>query len=323
MGYQRLTQGERYQISALVNTGMSIRSAASQLGRSPSTISRELRRNRSTNGYVPRRAHTMARGRRRLIRPRFKIQGLLQTKVEFKLRMQWSPEQISGRLAAEFGEKISHESIYQFIYREYRKGNKLYLNCRRKRKYRRARGTTRNYKNSGKRHHYPNIKERPEVVSRRERLGDFERDTIIGKHSKSKLLTIVDRVSRVTSIAKLPNLNAAESHKKTVELLKGKIVHTITNDNGQEFMAYQDTQKALGAMIYFNDPYSSWQRGTNENTNGLIRQYFPKGTNFDEVSDGKISEVEQRLNHRPRKSLGYRTPVEVERLLSQGVALRT
>jgi len=321
MRYTRLTREERYQIFALRNSGLSVRKTALCLDRSPSTISRELRRNSCGFNYRPRAADKLACSRRSMIHPNFVISGHLRSHVVSMLGMQWSPEQIVGHLAK---KKIftTHETIYQFIYREFKLGRNIYLNCRRKRKYRRTRLATFNYKNVRKNKNSKNIELRPKVADLRKRLGDLERDTIVGKHGTAALLTIVDRSSRLTLIGKVTRLNPKLTHELTVKLLKRQVLRTITNDNGQEFQYSEQTEKALKTDIYFNNPYSSWERGTNENTNGLIRQYFPKGTNFDEVTDAEIRNVECLLNNRPRKTLGFKSPLQVHKKKSQGVALR-
>ena len=322
MKYQRLTRAERYQIQALLKSGISNRQIAQVLERSPSTICRELKRNRTKRGcYMPVFAARTALARRRHVHPPYKIEGPLARRISAMLRKQWSPEQICGRLGRE-RISISHETIYQFIYRDFKSGGKIYLNCRRKRKYRRTRKATYNYKNKHKRENLPKFDTRPPIVDRRKRIGDLERDTVGGKPSCERLLTIVDRVTRYSKIKKIKGLDARYTHEATLEMVKNMPVRTITNDNGQEFSQYEDTSKVLNASIYFNDPYSSWQRGTNENTNGLIRQYFPKGTKFEEVSESSIKKVEKLLNNRPRKILGYKTPLEVQRKMSRGVALR-
>jgi IS30 family transposase len=162
-------------------------------------------------------------------------------------------------------------------------------------------------KRCGRRDSYPSIDLRPEIVEARDRLGDYERDTIVGSgmHKGPVLLAIVDRASRRVHIAKLPKVDANFAHQATVRLIKDSPVLTITNDNGPEFADYTRTASILNAPVYFNDPYASWQRGTNENTNGLIRQYFPRGTDFSNVTEEEIQQVEQKLNNRPRKIHGY------------------
>jgi|APSaa5957512493_1039668.scaffolds.fasta_scaffold16303_1 transposase, IS30 family len=315
MDYKRLTREERYQISALLKSGIGVRAIARNLGRSPSTISREINKKKSNWNYVPRRSHREYLERRSNIHPPRVIEGRIKSKVESMLKKQWSPEQICGQLAK---EKIYlvHETIYQYIYREFRHGRKIYLNCRRKRKYRRTRLATFNYKNKTKRQ-VPSFSSRPKIVDKRSRIGDWERDTIVSKPGGKRLLTIVDRVTRYTKISLVSGCKASVVHKSTVHLLRNLPVKTITNDNGQEFKDYHLTEKSLKTKIYFNDPYCSWQRGTNENTNGLIRQYFPKRSDFELITDKDVKRVENLLNNRPRKCLGYKTPKEVQKKRSK------
>lgn len=320
MKYQRLTREERYQIEALLRNGFSQRKIALTLGRSPATISREIRRNKS-QGYRPNPAHELALQRRENVHPPVKVHGELAKIVRKLLGQQWSPEQIAGRFRLQ-GIRVSHEAIYQFIYRDFYNGGRLYQNLRRRRKYRRSRKTARNFKNVGIRINRDWIEERPKIVEKRCRLGDFERDTLLGKSKYPLLLTLVDRLSRLTRIAKMEKFNAELTHKQTLKLLKNLTVCTITNDNGPEFAEHKATAKVLRANIYFNHPYSSWQRGTNENTNGLIRQYYPKGIDFTRISETQIKKVERLLNNRPRKCLGFKTPLEIHSELSRGVALR-
>ncbi len=312
--YGRLTLEHRYQIKALKDSGLSIRKISTILMRSASTISRELRR--EPGKYYPKAAQEKANLERSRQAPRLKIQGELEIKVQELIGQQWSPEQVSGRLRLE-GTSISYETIYKYIYQHPDK--EICKNLRRKRRSRRSRATTQNYKGSGFRVNQSWIEDRPSIVEERSRIGDFERDFVLGKDSR--ILTIVDRKSKLTKIKKVAKHSAYETHMDTVELLSGMKVHTITNDNGAEFSLHCFTGKVLNAQVYFARPYCSWQRGTVENTNGLIRQYYPKGTNFNEVTDQEIAEVERRLNSRPRKTLGYLTPYEVHSQLSQSVAL--
>lgn len=314
--YSRMTLIDRYQIKALIDSGLSLRRVADQLNRSPSSVSREVKR-LVAKKYHPDRADEQARLRQKNKGPQFKIQGLLKDRVRRFLAIQWSPEQIASRMGG-----ISHEAIYQYIYRQSRTENEdLYKNLRRRRRHRRTRSSVRRFKNCGVRVNQTWIEERPDLVESRKRLGDLERDTIIG--GRGRLLTIVDRTSRRLRLAKLNRHTSSDAHYATVDLLKGETVHTITNDNGPEFGLHAQTAKDLGAQVYFTRPYCSWQRGTNENTNGLIRQYFPKGMDLSLVTDEQIQMVEERLNNRPRKCLGFKTPNEVHHRLSQGVALAT
>lgn len=319
--YHRLAREERYQIKALKDSGLSIRKMAEVLGRSASTVSRELRRN-GNKRYIPKWAHQTAQNRRAQVGPPRCITLITETWIRQRLEEQWSPEQISGRLAL-MGTPISHETIYQYIYRDFKAGGMLYQNLRRRRRWRRSRASTRNFKNVGKRTYQNWIRYRPAIVEKRARIGDFERDTILGKFRGPLLLTLVDRTSRLTRLEKLETINAMLAHRATVKLLKTLPVETITNDNGPEFALYDLTEKELHARVYFSDPYCSWQRGTNENTNGLLRQYYPKGTDFRKVGDREIKETETQLNNRPRKCLGYKTPLEIHQILSRDVALST
>jgi IS30 family transposase len=325
--YHRLTREERYQIAVLKKSGKSIRKIASLLRREPSSISRELGRNGSFNdrgaSYVAWKAHDQASLRRVGIGPRRKITPKLMEAIKAALLRQWSPEQISGRLAM-LNIHISHETIYQFIYRDCLKGGDLYLCLRRKRKRRRSRAAAKNLKNVGKRSYSNWIDKRPKIVDKRIRLGDLERDTVLGKFLGPVLLTIVDRTSRLSRIAKIKGIDSKSAHQATLRLLKGQGVKTLTNDNGPEFALHSLTAKRLKAKVYFNHPYSSWQRGTNEHINGLIRQYYPKGTDFTKVSAREIKKLEALLNHRPRKCLGFKTPLEVHNRMSRAsVALST
>ena len=318
--YHRLTQGERYQIEALLVSGKGVRFIARQLGRSPGSISREIQRN-----ILPGRIHYKAkiaqgrsRKRRVSVGPPLKMQGALRELVLEKLLLDWSPEQIAGRLLKNESICISQETIYQFIYNDRKLGGDLWKHLRRRRRWRRSRASHRRFQNLGKRTRRTWIEDRPKEVEKRARLGDFERDTVEGKRGRSLLLTIVDRKSKLTKICWLEKKNARLAHRATVAALKNLKVNTITNDNGPEFELHGATASELGTKIYFSRPYCSWQRGTNENTNGLIRQYFPKKT---DPCPRKVKAVEQLLNNRPRKTLGFKTPLEVHRKYSRGVAM--
>ncbi|HCP32521.1 TPA: IS30 family transposase [Candidatus Acetothermia bacterium] len=279
------------------------------LGRHKSTISREVSRNRGMRGYRPRQAHRLALERRKAkMRPRFG--GSMWTKVELLLQMDWSPQQISGRLMAEEGIRISHEHIYQYIYADKRAGGDLYRHLRCKKKRRKRYGS---YDRRGVIRNRVSIDERPEVVGERSRVGDWEGDTVIGKNHKGALVTLVERKSLYTLIGAVACKTAAAVGAAIVAGLtphKDR-VHTLTYDNGKELAEHEQIAKALGVDIYFAHPYSSWERGVNENTNGLIRQYFPKGRELTAISKEEIAHATDRLNHRPRKTLGFRSPYEV------------
>lgn len=242
------------------------------------------------------------------MRPRFG--GSMWTKVELLLQMDWSPQQISGRLMAEEGIRISHEHIYQYIYADKRAGGDLYRHLRCKKKRRKRYGS---YDRRGVIRNRVSIDERPEVVGERSRVGDWEGDTVIGKNHKGALVTLVERKSLYTLIGAVACKTAAAVGAAIVAGLtphKDR-VHTLTYDNGKELAEHEQIAKALGVDIYFAHPYSSWERGVNENTNGLIRQYFPKGRELTAISKEEIAHATDRLNHRPRKTLGFRSPYEV------------
>jgi transposase, IS30 family len=235
----------------------------------------------------------------------------VRREIEAKLRaMRWSPEQISGWLRDQ-GIKLSHERIYQMIWQDKRDGGNLWRCLRRRgKRYNKRAG-----KNAG-RGLIPNridISDRPAIVARKARLGDWEGDTVVSAGHKGGLLTLVERKSQLTKISKLQRSTARATQRATVRRLKpiDKFVHTITFDNGKEFAAHQDIAHALNARIFFATPYHAWERGLNENINGLIRDFFPKGTDFSTISNAEVAKVERLLNARPRKSLGFRSPQEV------------
>jgi IS30 family transposase len=223
-------------------------------------------------------------------------------------QQQWSPAQISGRLALEHQATVSHERIYQYIYADKRAGGLLHRNLR-SHKQRRKR-----YGSYDRRGHLPerrSIDERPAVVDRKGRVGDWEADTIIGQHHQQAIVSLVKRKSKFVRLAKVAR-NTAElvAHALTTQLAS-LTVKTITSDNGREFARHQDIAAHLSADFYFAHPYSAWERGVNENTNGLVRQYFPKKSEFSKITDKQLNQVVERLNNRPRKTLGYKTPNEV------------
>jgi IS30 family transposase len=309
--YRRVTYEDRCQIYALSRGGTSQESIASVLGVSQSTVSRELRRNRGQRGYRFKQAEATAQARQAIRRKPRKLTASVRRKVEAKLRqMRWSPEQISGWLRDQ-GIKLSHERIYQMIWQDKRDGGNLWRSLRRRgKRYNKRAG-----KNAG-RGLIPNridISDRPAIVARKARLGDWEGDTVASAGHKGGLLTLVERKSLLTKISKLLRSTARATQRATVRRLKpiGNFVHTITFDNGKEFAAHQGIAHALTAKIFFATPYHAWERGLNENTNGLIRDFFPKGTDFSTISNAEVAKVERLLNARPRKSLGFRSPQEV------------
>ena len=308
-GYTQLTQEERYQIHILKRAGHNQSEIAETLGRHKTTISRELERNTGLSGYRPKQAHRWALQRRNAWRGgRFKSPHWAQ--IAALLRQDLSPEQAANRLAAEQGIRFCHEWVYQFIYADKRDGGDLYqyLRCRKKRRKR--------YGKYGRRGCIPNqisIENRPAIVDSRRRFGDWEGDTMIGKGHRGAIVSVVERKSRYTFLAQTNHKSADAVRRCITKNLAPhkKRVHTLTLDNGREFSDHQDIAADLDVRIYFAHPYASWERGTSENTNGLVRQYLPKQRDLRTVTKEELEHIMNKLNHRPRKCLGYRTPHEV------------
>jgi len=310
-GYSQLTQEERYQIYSFKKAGWTQSEIAQELGVHKSTISREMQRDAGRRGYRPRQAHTLA-VRRRQERPgRRQISAACWARVEAKLREEWSPDQITRRLGSEEGLRVSHESIYRYIYADKRAGGTLHhhLRCQKKRRKRYGSGRQRRGQIPDRRC----ISTRPEVIEQRLRLGDWEADTIVGKNHQQALVSLTERNSRYTILVGVERATAEAVGGVIVSRLKklGVPVWSITSDNGKEFAAHLKIAHALQTDFYFAHPYCPWERGTNENTNGLVRQYFPKKSKFAELTAHQVEAVMNKLNHRPRKALGYRTPHEV------------
>ena len=321
MTYTQLTREQRYQIYALMKAGLCQTEIAKVVGVHKSTISRERRRNRGLRGYRPKQAHHFAEIRRAKT-ARNRISPNTWILVGRLLRDDWSPEQISGWLVSEFQITVSHESIYQFILKDKRLGGNLYLHLRCKKKRRKRYGST---SHRGQLLNRVSIDQRPAIVDTRSRFGDWELDTIIGKGHKQAIVSLTERKSRLTLLAKVKRKTAeltSRSIRRLLEPIASK-VFTLTSDNGKEFARHQEIATALQANFYFAHPYSSWERGLNENTNGLIRQYFPKKHAFTTITEKDISMVINKLNNRPRKCLGFKTPNQVFFGLKPSVALGT
>ena len=320
MNYKQLAREQRYQINVLQRAGHNQTAIATLIGCHKSTISRELRRNRGRKGYRHYQADEMAYDRQcEAYRSRIAWQTWQQ--VERLLRQDWSPQQINGRLKLEQQPTVSHEWIYLYVYADKRRGGTLHRHLRsQKRQRRRLSG----YIRRGQIPNRISIDKRPQIVARKSRFGDWEADTIVGARHKGGILSVVERKSKLTRLRKLSTKSAAEMKDNMIALLAPLAVkvHTITVDNGKEFCEHQLIAAALQAHLYFAHPYSSWERGLNENTNGLIRQYFPKKYQFSRISDADLQRVEDLLNNRPRKTLGYRTPNEAS-FKHQSVALRS
>jgi len=307
----------RCHILALWKAGFNQSQIADEIGVHKSTISREFKRNLTRIhtrwgcwSYKPDYAQYYADARRNAKRHYYKFTQEVAEFVKTKLIGDWSPQQISGYARRWKLFSISHERIYQFILEDKKSGGELYKHLRHKNiKYRKRFGSTQRSSIRNRRM----IDERPKIVDAKCRIGDWEIDTIIGKNQKQAILSIVERVSKFTILKKLGHKNSDLTKNAMIDAL-GKYkndVHTITSDNGCEFAKHEEISLALNADFFFAHPYSSWERGLNENTNGLVRQYIKKGSQLLDVTDQSLAIIADKLNDRPRKTLGYKTPREV------------
>ena len=320
MAYTQLTREQRYQIYILRKAGHRQNFIATEIGVHPATISRELQRGCGLRGYRPKQADDLA-GVRKQKRYRPRIAATTWAVIEQLLRQDWSPEQVSGWLAKEKQLQVSHERIYQYIYADKARGGTLskHLRCRKLRRKRYG-----SYDRRGRLPNCRSIEERPKIVEQRKRVGDWEADTIIGQNHQQAILSLVERKSKLCLLKKVERNTAASVEHAMCELLRplAAKVYTITSDNGREFANHESVAKKLNAAFYFAHPFAAWERGTNENTNGLVRQYFPKGSDFSKITADDIQQVTARLNNRPRKRLSYRTPQRVF-FKEQKIALTT
>lgn len=313
MKYKQLTLKERYHISTLLQKGYTQKEIAGHIGVHPSTISREIRRNwdYAADAYDYSTAYLNTKTRHQNKIKHTVINHHTERYIREKLGQEWSPEQISGRLYKEKKIKISHETIYRFIYTNKFTGGRLYKHLRHKNKKYHKRNNE--YQCRGTLIDRVMIDKRPKVVEHKKRIGDLEIDTVIGKDHIGALVTVVDRKSKFALIKKVESKQAAVITKALIEMLMPirHVLKTITSDNGKEFAHHKTVSKILRTDFYFAHPYHSWERGLNEHTNGLIRQYLPKKTDFTQKSKEEIIIIQNKLNHRPRKVLGYKTPYEV------------
>jgi IS30 family transposase len=311
MKYIQITQEERYHIYAYKKAGFCPAEIAQMLGRDKSSIYRELNRNKGERGYRPKQAHEKASHKRQTACKAIKMTSGLVNLIESKISEDWSPEQISGWLQNEHSLQISHERIYQHIWSNKRKGGDLYKHLRRQgKKYqKRSNGKT----SRGQIKNRVSIDERPAIVDCKVRVGDWEIDTVIGKGHKGALVTLVERKTLYALAAQVDSKHAEPVTKAAITMLTPFMghVHTITADNGKEFAWHESIAKQLKTKVYFAHPYHSWERGLNENTNGLLRQYFPKGTNLKYANQKEVDNAVFKLNNRPRKTLGFKTPAEM------------
>jgi len=325
MRYQQITREERYTLATLrkQEPKLSNRAIARLMERHPSTICREVKRNSTPydGAYRPSRAQEQANGRRSRSRRNSRFTPEHWQAVEQLLRADLSPEQISGRLRRDQVLQISHETIYQRVWADKRRGGTLFRRLRQRPRYRKRYGTNeKRGRLPGKRH----ISERPAAVEQRQELGHWEMDTVIGSNTNDCILTLVERRTGCVLIAKLPARNAAAVNRRLLQIISEQphLFRTITVDNGTEFHAYEQIERLTGVLFYFATPYHSWERGTNEHTNALIRQYLPKRTTMKGLTQSRCNQIAAILNNRPRKRHRFLTPIE---LLSRhvGVAVQT
>ena len=311
MSYSQLMFEQRAQIKVCLNLGLNQSDIANLLGVHKSTISREINRNTGRRGYRPKQAQEKVDTRRKKANKNVRFTALVQQRVLFYLKQDWSPEQISNYLSINETINISHETIYKFIWANKQNGGNLYKHLRWRNKKRKKR--------YGKNDHRGQIKdrisidERPAIVDNKERIGDWEIDTVSGANHQGALVTAVERKSNFSCISFVKKKQAELVSNAIVEMLmpyKTK-VFTITVDNGKEFAMHKSIAQQLEADVYFAHPYSSWERGLNEQVNGLIRQYFPKKSCFKNITKQDTIFVENRLNNRPRKKLKFEKPINV------------
>ena len=317
MGYKQLAKEERYYIEQRKanNPFISGRDLAKEMNRSHTSINRELRRNFDVGFgfYSGIRAESLAVERKKAVNFKSRTMANLSEGtclfVFSSLQERTSPEQLCGRLKVVFGLKISHPTLYKHINEDKINGGKLYLSLRHgKKKYRKKLNKDTACAVVNKK----NIAERPAVANEKLEPGHWEIDTIFGLDQKSYLLTLTDKATKFEIVRKIPNKDAATVLAEMEKVIAFKLLpfKTITSDNGAEFVLHGSIEKITGAAFYFADPYSSWQRGLNEHNNGLIRDFYPKKTDFRDVSDADITKIKQNLNNRPRKALGFLTPAE-------------
>lgn len=310
MRYHQITPAERYTLGVLRKQGFSNAKIAEFLGRHRSTIGRELRRNcRKDGGYRPSVAQEKTNGRRRRSRRNSQFGSAEWELIETLLRDRFSPEQISGWLELVDLLEISHQTIYRRVKQDRKRGGTLWRHLRQPVRYRKRYGTPeKRGRLAGKRH----ISERPGEVELRVEIGHWEMDLVVGMPDQHCIVTLVERATGTTMIGKLRCRKAAAVNKRVIDLILSHpgLFKTITVDNGPEFHGYEEIERATGVTFYFATPYHSWERGTNENTNGLIRQYVPKRTSMKRLNQDRCDAIARALNNRPRKRHGFRTPLD-------------
>ena len=318
MNYKHLSQVERYQIYALMKAGHDQTQIARLLDRHKSTISREISRNRGLKGYRPKQACAIATKRSEKCRNAATVPPWVAEQAACLLKLQWSPEQIAGKLP------VSHETLYRHVYSDKARGGTLWKNlrCQKQKRKRYAGGRDRRGQIP---HRRPPLSDRPVHIELRKQVGHWECDTVIGANHKGAIVTMVERKSGFSVIVKVSQKTSELVSRAIIEGLRPYMVRviTLTYDNGKEFAGHIQIDQALNSTSYFARPFASWERGSNENFNGLLRQYVPKKRSLNTVTEDEITMIQNRLNNRPRKRLGFKTPAEVFNQSLKRVALRT
>lgn len=309
--YHQLTPEQRYTIYRIKKEEYSQRRIAQIIDVHSSTLSRELNRNTGGRGYRFKQAQIKADQRRSNAKKYIKLDEAMKTYITERIREYESPEQIVGTAKLKGILMVSTERIYQYIWKDKQEGSELYKYLRGSNKKKRKRYGSKDKRGQIKNRRW--IDERPDIVDKKVRIGDFELDTIVGKGRNGYLITAVERKSKLTLIAKSRTKQADVTAHKLIRLLEPfkEHLHTLTSDNGKEFARHEKIAEILKTDFYFAHPYHSWERGLNENTNGLIRQFFPKKFDFRKIRDVDIETVMDLLNNRPRKTLGFKTPNQV------------
>jgi len=316
MSYKHLSLEERHYIELSLKEGVSQNKISEILGRCQSSITREIKRNTGKRGYRHNQANNFTIERHKNKEKAIKLTAEIKEQLAIYIKKDWSPEQIVGRLKLEGGINLHHESIYQYILEDKQTGGLLYKHLRHQNKtYRKRYGAAHN------RTGIPNrvdIDERPVEANNRERVGDWEADTIIGKNHQGAIVTLDDRKSKLRLAAPLAGKKACNVKEVMIKLLEPIhcYVKTITFDNGKEFTLHEKIANVLNCKAYFAKPYHSWERGQNENANGLLRQYFPKSMELVNITTKQVLDAVHKLNSRPRKCLGYKTPYEIFEMLT-------
>ena len=312
MRYHQITPEERYTLGVLRRQGLTDAAMARALGRHRSTIGREFRRNfsRYDGAYRPSIAQERTNGRRVRSRRNSQFTSTEWDLVGLLLRKKFSPEQISGWLRLLDLLEISHQTIYTHVKRDKKQGGTLWEHLRQPVRYRKRYATI---EKRGRLLGKPHISERPAAAGKRRQLGHWEMDIVVGVQTSHCIVTLVERVTGATMIGRLRTRRVVDVNRRVIEMIQenGHLFRTITVDNGPEFHGYKEIEAATGVKIYFANPYASWERGTNENTNGLIRQYIPKRTSMKRLTQDRCSTIAAELNNRPRKRHGFRTPLDV------------